>query len=58
MKKMIATIAAITVISITGASAWGLDINVGGVDIGVGDGFVEIDTSSGGGSVSWDSSDD
>ena len=56
MKKMIATITAITVISITGASAWQFDINVGGVDGS--DGSVEIDTPDGGGSISWGSDDD
>ncbi len=58
MKKMIATIAAITILSISAANAWQLDLDVGDIYIGIDEGSVEIDTPSGGGSGSWDTSDD
>ncbi len=58
MKKIIATIAAISVLSISSANAWQLDLDVGGIYIGIDDGSIEIDTPSGGGSGSWDTSDD
>ncbi len=58
MKKMIATVAAITVLSISGANAWQLNLDVGGIYIGIDEGSVEIDTPSDSDSGSWDTSDD
>ena len=53
MKKIFITIAAMTVLSVSGAKAWQVDVNVGDVNVSAGDGYVDVYTPYGYGGGNW-----
>ena len=53
MKKILITIAAMTILSVSAARAWQVDVNIGDVNVSAGDGYVDVYTPYGYGGGNW-----